>query len=101
MLGSPEEVSLLIGIIARGEAALLGFPISDDAVASISNVPQPYSSRATIEIDIAKLDETVAGIVQRASQRIALTFPPSQPQIGFSEVTQAIREKECHYLWFC
>jgi len=92
MLMDSKQISDLIKTIAWDESLHVGVRISDSAITELSKVPTGFKE-VKIDIDEAKLKEAVVEILRNAKRM--------SDSIGPQEITQALEEGECHYLWFC
>jgi hypothetical protein len=84
---TPEDLRSLIRRIAREEAKREGKVIRESALDGLARIPQGY---ADIEVDVNRLRKMLADVISIAPK-----------DIDADGIRQALKDVECHYLWFC
>jgi hypothetical protein len=94
----PRDLSRIIREMAERAAKDKRRDIDEAALKRISRIPLLYRFRATISVDLAKLEDMIRDIIWLAAQ---FTGPQKLGVIDDNAMKKALVEVKCHYLWFC
>ena len=93
MLLSPDELSKIIGLLARDEAAAVGgLALGYQAEQKISAVPPDYSPCDRIEVDLNRLRWTIKDVIKQAYLL--------NSNLDLPAIDEGLKRVNCHCLWF-
>jgi len=93
MLLTPDELSKIIALLARDEAAAVGgVALGYQAEQKISTVPPRFSPSDHIEVDLNRLRSTIKDVVKQAYL--------SNTSIDPVAINEGLKRVKSRYLWF-
>ena len=97
---SPDQLDKLIVSIAEEFQNSENVTLDDTALQAILDRSDKLR-RSELSVDPDRVREALYGLLKLASQMTPPTFPPSTPAIDGSLLRLALKEYDCHYLWWC
>jgi hypothetical protein len=93
MILTPDELSKIIALLARDEAAAVGgVALGYHAEQEISAVPRTYSPGDRIEVDLNRLRWTIKEVIKQAYLLNA--------DVDAAAINQGLKRIKSRYLWF-
>jgi hypothetical protein len=93
MLLTPDELSKIIGLLAKDEAAAVGgVALTYQAEQKISAVPPRYSPSDRIEVDLNRLRSTIREVIKQAYLL--------NSDLDVAAINEGLKRVTSHYLWF-